>query len=174
MNRRAFVIGLGAMLVAPLTAKAQPAETSAADTALDATPRPIAWLGSQCVPLADPYVPEVKRICRVNLFRPMGAVNGKLLYFALYRRLVVLPSDNIAVGSDHLQAGSAVDRPPFINTAVVIFEETEAGHARPILAAANEGYVGNEWFVEPRLLERGGKQLIVISRMVGSIAEDDY
>jgi hypothetical protein len=143
MNRRAFVTGLGAVLAAPLAAKAQPAETSAADTVLDTTPRPIAWLSSQCVRLADPYVPEVKRICRVNLFRPMGAVNGKRLYFALYRRLVVLPNDNVAGGSDHLQAGSAVDRPPFINTAVVIFEESEGGKAWPILAAANEGSNGS-------------------------------
>jgi len=104
----------------------------------------------------------------------MGTVNGKRLYFAFYRRLVVLPQDDVPVGADHSQAGSPVDKPPFANTAVVIFEETAPDKVRPILAAANEGYLGNEWFNEPRSIEHDSKHLIVISRMVGSILEEDY
>jgi hypothetical protein len=150
------------------------AQPTAAATVLDATPREITSLGSDCVPLSDPYVSDVKRICRVNVFRLMSTVNGKRLYFALYRRLVVLPQDDVPPGADHSQAGSPVDRPPFVNTAVVIFEETEPDKARPIFAAANEGYLGSEWFNEPRSIERDGKHLIVISRMVGSVLEEDY
>lgn len=174
MSRRAFVVFFGALLAAPIADRAQPAGTTAAATVLDARPQQIASLRTHCVPLSDPYVADVKRICRVNVFRAMGTVNGKRIYFALYRRLVVLPQDDVPVGADHSQAGSQVDKPPFVNTAVVIFEESEPDKARPILAAANEGYLGNEWFNEPRSIERDSKHLIVISRMVGSILEEDY
>jgi len=164
-------IFVATMVAASYVVVAQP---TAAATVLDATPRQIASLGRDCVPLSDPYVSDVKRICRVNVFRLMGTMNGKRFYFALYRRLVVLPQDDVPAGADHSQAGSPVDKPPFANTAVVIFEETEPDKARPILAAANEGYLGSEWFNEPRSIERDGKQLIVISRMAGSIFKEDY
>ena len=175
MNRRAFVTGLAGVLATALSVDAQQTTTTMSQTVLDTKPRKIAWLSTECVPLADPYVAEVKRLCRVNVFHPLGAMNGKRLYIALYRRLVVLPKDNVPAGADHSQAGSTVDRPPFVNTAVVIFEETsKPDEARPILAAANEGYLGNEWFTEPRFIERDGKHLIVIARMVGSILQEDY
>jgi hypothetical protein len=171
MKRHASITYVAMIVAASHVVVAQP---TAAATVLDARPRQIASLGRDCVPLSDPYVSDVKRICRVNVFRLMGTVNGKRLYFALYRRLVVLPQDDVPAGTDHSQAGSPVDKPPFVNSAVVIFEETEPDQARPIFAAANEGYLGNEWFNEPRSIERDGKELIVISRMVGSILEEDY
>lgn len=119
------------------------------------------------------YIPEVKRTCRVNSFGALGLVSGRRVYFALYRRLVILPGDGREPGSEYLQAASTVDRPPFDNTAIVIFEETaEATRIRPILADVNEGYLGSEWFVEPRVIERNGKQVLVISHNVYRALEE--
>jgi hypothetical protein len=164
------------LTLAPFAVEAQQGREDAPGTVLEGTARELNWFATHCVALADMYVVATKRICRVNSFRPLGAMSGRELHFALYRRLVILPGDNIASGSDHLQGGATVDKPPFRNTAVVIFEGTgEPGKARPILASVNEGYLGNEWFGEPRIIERDGKQLLVIAREIyRAPAEEQY
>ena len=123
MNWRRFLVASSiGLLSVPFAPVASPQSS-----VLDATARDLSWFNTHCVSLADMYVPEVKRICRVNVFRPLGAVSGRRVYFALYRRLVVMPGDKLDAGADHVQAGSIVDRPPFSNTAVVIFEEPDPG-----------------------------------------------
>jgi hypothetical protein len=175
--RRATFVGLVALsfMAAPLAVDApRAAPKDASGTILDSTAREVEWFKTHCAALSDMYIPEVTRTCRVNSFGAVGVVSGRRVYFALYRRLVILPGDGREPGSEYLQAGSIVDRPPFDNTAIVIFEETpEATRIRPILADVNEGYLGSEWFVEPWVIERNGQQLLVISRHVYRAPEEE-
>ena len=66
------------------------------------------------------------------------AIENVRLFFALYRRLVTIGPEPPVL---------ALDRTPFRNTAVVIFEAAGDGHRiRPILAHLNEGTIGASWF----------------------------
>jgi hypothetical protein len=112
----------------------------------DPSARPPAWFAQNCVPLRDLYAegPDIRRLCSVNEFGPLTDVEDARFFFALYRRLVTIGPE---------PPGLALDRPPFRNTAVVIFEAAGAGHRiRPILAHLNEGTIGASWFERPRII----------------------
>ncbi len=91
---RLIELGLALSLTfTPLAVEAQQGREDAPGTVLEGTARDLSWFATHCVPLADMYVVAIKRICRVNSFRPLGAMSGRELHFALYRRLVILPGD---------------------------------------------------------------------------------
>jgi hypothetical protein len=135
----------------------------------DPSARPPAWFAQNCVPLRDLYAegPDIRRSCSVNEFGPLIGVEGTRLFFALYRRLVTIGPEPPVL---------ALDRAPFRNTAIVIFEAA-GNRIRPILAHLNEGTLGASWFERPRIIVTTHDLLMMIpDRIAGTAAanEDIY
>ena len=137
----------------------------------DASAHPAAWFAQNCVPLRDLYVegPDIRRSCSVNEFGTLSSVDGIYFSFALYRRLVTIgaaPPD------------LSLDRAPFRNTAVVIFEPAGDGsRIRPILAHLSEGTLGSSWFARPQIIATSSGLLLWIPDRIGGTAaanEDIY
>lgn len=137
----------------------------------DLSAQPPAWFAQNCVPLRDLYAdgPDIRRSCSVNEFGPLTGVKGARLFFALYRRLVTIGPEPPVL---------ALDRTPFRNTAIVIFEAAGDGHRiRPILAHLNEGTIGASWFERPRIIVTAhGLLMMIPDRIAGTAAanEDIY
>src|SRR5262245_15950598 len=102
----------------------------------DLSAQPPAWFAQNCVPLRDLHAdgPDIRRSCSVNEFGPLTGVKGARLFFALYRRLVTIGPEPPVL---------ALDRTPFRNTAIVIFEAVGCGcRIGPVLDALDVGTNG--------------------------------
>ena len=158
-----------ALLVVPLAAEAH--GQSVGSIIRDPSAQPPAWFAQNCVPLNDMYVegPDIQRSCSVNEFGPLAGVGGSRFSFALYRRLVTIGSEPPRL---------TLDRAPFRNTAVVIFDAVGDGsRIQPILAHVNEGTLGESWFERPRLISTAHDLLLMIPDRIGGTAaanEDIY
>jgi hypothetical protein len=134
--------------------------------------RSLEWLRSNCVPIRDVYAdgPNVTRTCRVNDFRLLGTIDGRDVYYGLYRRLVSLE------GMDPLLAG--YDQSPTNNTAVAIMEGPKGALAvRVVQAFTNEGASGGSWFEVPELIHASIGDVLFLPCTVsgnGGIRDDRY
>ena len=100
----------------------QPVESIIGDPSAHAAAR----FAQNCVPLRDLYAegPDIQRSCSVNEFGPLTGAGGGQFYFALYRRLVTIGAEVPSL---------PLDRPPYRNTAVVIFA-ADNGNRSPGIA----------------------------------------
>jgi hypothetical protein len=158
--------------LAILVAVAAAAQSQSVESIIrDPSAQPAAWFARNCVPLKDVFVdgPDVQRSCSVNEFGALAGVGGTRFSFALYRRLVT-------IGSEPPQL--TLDRAPFRNTAVVIFDAVGDGsRIQPILAHVNKGTLGDSWFERPRIIATAHGLLLMIPDRIGGTAaanEDIY